>query len=76
MARTRSTAWKPLAPSYGRCLDQSDEYTIICSTAQLTHTSEPTVRQKLKTAELSRFEFGSRTLIRVADLLSLVRGAA
>lgn len=43
--------------------------------AELVDCSVPTLRRKLTNKELTRYKFGSRTLVKVRELLSLVRPA-
>jgi hypothetical protein len=52
-----------------------DEFTTVRGAAEITHTSEPTIRRKLTRRELKRYKFSGRTLIRVSELLALVREA-
>jgi hypothetical protein len=43
--------------------------------AELVDCSVPTLRRRLTNKELTRYKFGSRTLLKVRELLALVRPA-
>ena len=51
------------------------EFTSVAGAAQLMTVSKETIRKMLTRKVLRRYKFGGRTLIRVAQLRSLVREA-
>ena len=53
----------------------SRQFCDVKEATEITKTSEATIRRKLTSGELRRYKFGSRTLIRTDELLSLVKEA-
>jgi excisionase family DNA binding protein len=53
----------------------SRQFCDVKEATEITKTSEATIRRKLTSGELHRYKFGSRTLIKTDELLSLVKEA-
>jgi excisionase family DNA binding protein len=49
------------------------EFVTVKTAAEIVKSSEVTIRRKLTTQELRRYKFGGRTLIKLAELLALVK---
>lgn len=64
---------KKSAPPVVTAADSPEKYVDVAEAAEIVKVSEATIRRKLGNGEIPKKKFGHRTLIRLSDLLALVR---